>query len=84
MFILAVCVITLITIFTLHYQSHYTRRGKTSPAIITATLYTLFSFLFYENHKIAFIFMFFYVSVALWSMAVIAPAMSKRWSQKVQ
>ena len=84
MFILIVCIIVLITIFTIHYQAHFTRRGKTKAAILTAVLYTSCTFLFYENHKIAFLITFFYVSVALWSMAVIAPTMSKRWSQKVK
>lgn len=80
MFIFWVLVITGITITALHWQSTFSKTGQTFKTISLAIPYTIFAFQFLENHKLVFIFLFFYVTVAMWSMVVASTAFSKQWS----
>lgn len=80
MFIFWILVITGITITALHWQSKFGKTGQTFKSIFLATLYTIFAFQFLEDHKLVFIFLFFYVTVSLWSMVFASMAFSKQWS----
>mgnify|MGYP003502433974 CR=1 FL=1 len=82
MFILWVLVITGITITALHWQAKFSKSGQTSKAIFIAVPYTIFAFQFLENHKLVFIFLFFYVTIALWSMVFVSMAINKQWAME--
>ena len=80
MFIFWVLVILFITITALHWQSKFGKTGQTFKAICIAVPFTIFTFQFLENHKLVFIFLFFYITIALWSIVFASMAMSKQWA----
>lgn len=80
MFIIGAIIVFVITITAIHWQYKYTRTGQTWKTIAIATAYTLFSFLFYENHKLVFVATFFYVSISFWCMVVVAASNNKLWA----
>ena len=84
MFIIWILIIASITITVLHWQCKFTETGQTYKTIFIAIPYTIFAFQFIENHKVVFIFLFFYVTISLWSMAAASTAFSKHWSMEIK
>lgn len=74
--------ITGITIAALHWQFKFSQSGQTFKTILLAIPYTIFTFQFLENHKVVFIILFFYVTIAIWSMVFVSMSMSKRWGME--
>ncbi len=80
MFIFWILVIVGITITALHWQFKFGKTGQPSKAICIAVPYTIFAFQFLPDHKLVFLFLFFYVSIALWSIVFASMAISKQWA----
>jgi len=80
MFIFWTLLITGITITALHWQFKFSKTGQTFKAFLLAVPYTIFVFQFLENHKLVFVILFFYVTIALWSMVFASMAISKQWA----
>lgn len=81
LFILLVLTVFVITLTAVHWQYKFCYSGESFKSFIVAVLFTFFAFQFRVDHKVLFIILFFYVTIAMWSMFVVSITIPKRWAK---